>query len=129
MRSCEGIVVLIVDDDASFRNGVAANLTDDGHIVHEYADPSHVTTAHLAAANVVVTDFDMPSTDGLTFAEGVHRARPDLAVVLATAYWTVEVEASAATRPYVHLCRKPLDYEQLHVRIHELSVVTRPGIP
>jgi hypothetical protein len=31
-------------------------------------------------------------------------------------------------RPYVHLCRKPLDYEDLHARIHELAVVARPGI-
>lgn len=118
-RPCEAIVVLIVDDDATFRNGVAANLADDGHVVHECAQPAEVTPAQLAAATVVVTDFHMADTDGVAFADDVHRARPDLTVLLVTAYWTVEVEAAAATREHVCLSRKPIDYDDLHARIHE----------
>jgi DNA-binding NtrC family response regulator len=121
MRSCDAIVVLIVDDDPSFRTGVAANLIDDEHVVHECGDPDAVTAEQLAVADVVLTDFHMATTDGIAFADHVHRARADLMVLLVTAYWTVEVEAAAATRPHVQLCRKPIDYEEIHAQIHQLA--------
>lgn len=121
MSPCDGIVVVVVDDDASFRSGVAANLADDAHLVHQYADPRQVIAAHLAAARVLITDYHMADTDGVTFADAAHRTRPELAILLVTAYWTVEVEAAVAARPYLHLCRKPVDYDDLHERIHELA--------
>ena len=39
---CNAITVVVVDDDASFRSGVAANLEDDGHVVLQYEDPRDV---------------------------------------------------------------------------------------
>ncbi len=120
--SCQRIVVLIVDDDAAFRNGVVENLADDGHVVYECASPTEVTPGQLNAASIVLTDFHMPDIDGVRFADRVHRARTDLAILLVTSYWTVEVEAAVATRPYLHLRRKPIDYDDLHARIHELTI-------
>jgi DNA-binding NtrC family response regulator len=122
MCTCAAIVVLLVDDHPAFRNGVAANLSDDGHPVHECADPADVTTAQLSATNVVVIDPVRESSEGAVFSEDLHHARPDLAILVLTAYWTVEVEATAVTRPYMHVCRKPIDYDELHAWIHELAV-------
>ena len=121
MSPCSAIPVVVVDDDAAFRIGVAANLADDGHPVHQCEDPRDVTRDRLATAHILVTDYHLANTDGISFADRVHRTRPGLVIVLATAYWTVEVEAAVAARPLVHLCRKPLDYEDLHARIHELA--------
>ena len=121
-QRCNGITVVVVDDDASFRDGVAANLEDDGHAVFVYEDPRDVPPASVAAADVVVSDYQMAEVDGITFADGVHAERPEINVVLATAYWTVEMEAEvAARRAYVRLCRKPVDYEELHDLVHELA--------
>jgi DNA-binding NtrC family response regulator len=121
MSPCSAIPVVVVDDDAAFRIGVAANLADDGHPVHECDDPRHVTGERLTTAHILVTDYQLASTDGISFADRVHRTRPGLVIVLVTAYWTVEVEAAVAARPFLHLCRKPVDYEDLHARIHELA--------
>jgi DNA-binding NtrC family response regulator len=122
VADCERIVVLLVDDDESFRTGVAANLIDDGHVVHQCAQPADVTREQLASADVVVTDFHMGGTNGLTFADDVHRVRSGLTILVVTAYWSVEVEAAAARRMHVDLRRKPMDYDTLHARIHELAV-------
>jgi DNA-binding NtrC family response regulator len=123
-RPCSAIAVVVVDDDASFRSGVAANLEDDGHRVLEYADPREVPPSSVAAADVVVSDYQMAEVDGVTFADGVHAERPEINVVLATAYWTVEMEAEvAARRAYVRLIRKPVDYDELHALVHELAAV------
>lgn len=121
MSPCRDIVVLIVDDDASFRSAVAANLADDGHVVHDHATPAAATAQQLNAADVVVTHFHMAEADGIAFADRLHQARADLRILLVTAYWTVEVEAAAAIRPYVHLCRRPIDYDDLHLRIHSAA--------
>lgn len=121
-RPCNAITVVVVDDDASFRSGVAANLEDDGHVVLAYEDPRDVPPPSVAAANLVVSDYQMAAVDGITFADGIHAERPDINVVLATAYWTVEMEAEVAVRrAYVRLCRKPVDYDELHVLVHELA--------
>jgi DNA-binding NtrC family response regulator len=118
---CNAIGIVVVDDDVSFRTGLAANLEDDGHAVSQYADPKDVPPLAGLRARVVVTDYQMADVDGLTFADAVHAARPEVAVVMATAYWTVEVETAVTARRFIRLCRKPLDYDELHTLIHELA--------
>jgi DNA-binding NtrC family response regulator len=118
---CNDITIVVVDDDIAFRSGLAANLADDGHVVAEYGDPQDVPVDVLGAARVVVTDYQMAAIDGLTFADRVHALRPETAIVLATAYWTIEIEAAVAERNFVRLCRKPVDYEELHTLVHEIT--------
>jgi two-component system response regulator FlrC len=118
---CADLVVLIVEEADAFRHGVAANLRDDGHVVHQCATPTDVATEQLDAAHVVVTHFHMSEMDGIAFADDLQRRRAGLAVLLVTAYWTVEVETAAAVRPHVHLCRRPIDYHELHQRIHDVA--------
>jgi len=117
---CNAITVVVVDDDTSFRSGLAANLEDDGHVVGQYDDPKAVPPDLLQRAQVVVTDYHMAETDGLTFADNVHAVWPQAAIVLATAYWTVEIEAAVAARSFVALCRKPVDYDDLHELMHRM---------
>lgn len=121
---CNAITVVVVDDDDSFRSGVAANLEDDGHVVLQYEDPRDVPPGTLEAAHVVVSDYQMTDVDGINFADAVHTKRPDLSIVLTTAYWTVDMEAEIAVRrAFLRLCRKPLDYDELHDVVHELASV------
>ncbi len=118
---CDAIAVVVVDDDVSFRLGLAENLRDDGHRVAVHGDPRDVPGAALATARVVVTDHQMGEVDGLTFADAVHAAHARTAIVLATAYWNVEIEAAVAARPWIELCRKPLDYDEIHALLHRLA--------
>jgi two-component system response regulator AtoC len=121
MSGCSGIEIVVVDDDLSFRSGLAANLEDDGHAVSQYADPKDVPPLRELTARVVVSDYQMADVDGLTFADAVHAVQPAVQVILATAYWTVDIETAVARRGFLHLCRKPLDYDDLHALIHELA--------
>ena len=122
---CSTITVVVVDDDASFRSGLAANLEDDGHPVRQYDDPRAVAPGVLQDARLMVTDYQMADIDGLTFADNVHAARPEMAIVLATAYWTVEMEALVAARRFIRLCRKPIDYDEIHALVHALAAAGR----
>jgi len=118
---CNAIRIVVVDDDMSFRSGLAANLADDGHAVSEYGDPQDVPPDVIRTADIVLTDFQMGAINGLTFADRVHALHPEAAIVLTTAYWTVEIETAVAARPFLQLCRKPVDYDELHALVHELA--------
>ncbi len=120
-RPCSAIAVVVVDDDESFRSGLAANLQDDGHVVHQYEDPRDVPAGILDTVDVVLSDYQMAEIDGITFADDVHARRSDVSVVLTTAYWTVEMEAEIAARPFIRLCRKPVDYDELHALAHAFA--------
>ena len=116
---CSAIRVVVVDDDASFRTGLGANLVDDGHPVSEYDDPQKVPADVIRSVDVVLTDYQMGPVDGLMFADSVHAQRPEAVIILTTAYWTVEIETAVATRPFLQLCRKPVDYDELHELVHQ----------
>ena len=115
-RTCNEIRVVVVDDAAAFRLALAENLRDDGHSVREYADPQEVGS--LDGVDVLITDFEMRSMDGVAYADLVHTQWPSSAIILITAYWTAELESALALRPFMRLWRKPVDYDLVHAELH-----------
>lgn len=107
-------MVLLVDDDEDFRRALAANLVDDGHMVIDYASPDDVPPLHtLESLSILILDYQMRGEDGLSFADRFHVFHPDVPVVMVTAYLSRHLEGAAATRPYLVLRRKPVDYDEL----------------
>lgn len=79
--------VLLVDDDPLVLSSTAAMLEDLGHTVIEA--PNGATALALLdggePVDLVITDQAMPDLTGLQLAAAVHRLRPGLPVLLATA--------------------------------------------
>lgn len=116
-------IILLIDEDREFRAGLAAQLREDGHEVREYAEPQDVlclpTNEDVGA---VIRDYQIPTDrDSLGFAEFFHRRHPGVPIVLISAYWPDYLARRAAKRRYLHLCYKPIEYEDLHGLLHELS--------
>lgn len=117
----DSLTVLLVDDDEVFRRGLAENLRDDGDVVFEYGEADAVPLlSALDGVTVVVTDYEMPGSDGLCFADRIHAARPQLPVVMLTAQREAPLEANAAVRGFVRLVYKPVEYHRLHELLHAL---------
>lgn len=115
------LTVLLVDDDEVFRRGLAENLRDDGHVVLDYGGPGDVPPlSTLAEVTVVVTDYEMPGSNGMRFAEGIHAVQPQLPVVMLTADYGAPLQADIAGRSFVHLVHKPVEYHSLHQLLHVL---------
>ena len=94
--------VLIVDDDTLLCETVEEALGDYGHSV------SWCTTAEEALArvreedlDVIVTDLHMPGISGLELCERIAANRPDVPVVVLTAFGSLET-AVAAIRAGAH---------------------------
>ena len=117
-------VVLLLDDDEGFRNALAENLRDDGYHVTEYATAHEVPPlTALSEVRAVVTDYDMPGTNGLTFADMFHAVYPNVPIIMVTGVCTKSLEAQAAVRGFVSLLHKPIEYDQLYHLLHQTSGV------
>lgn len=100
---------------------LAEALRDDGHDVFAYPTPGALPGLEtISRVSVVITDYDMPGMNGLTLADRLHAYFPGMPVVLVTAYASRVVEATIASRGFVHLRYKPLDYEDVHGLLHRV---------
>ena len=70
----------------------------------------------------MVSDYQMAEVDGITFADGVH-ARAARAQRRARDRVLDGRDGSRGRgAPFlVRLCRKPVDYDELHLLVHELA--------
>ena len=102
--------VLIVDDEASMRRIVKANLRQDSHIPIEASNASEAM-ALLAKEDfdVVITDQKMPGGTGLDVLRAVQESDPTTSVIFLTAVGTLELAVESMrqgafdflTKPYV----------------------------
>jgi DNA-binding NtrC family response regulator len=102
--------ILIVDDEPSMRRVLGTILEEE----HEAAEAAGVEAARAALASgtfdALLVDQKLPDGEGLTLLAAAREADPTLAVVLITAYATVELAVEA-------------------MRCGALDVVTKPFVP
>ncbi len=124
--SCSAIRIVLVEDEAAFRESLAEMLRDDGHEVLAYSEPAGIPPFDLLGrVDLLLTDYEMPGKNGLALADDFHAHRPAVPVLLATAY-RAGVDGTAAKRPFVCLVQKPIMYDVLHRLIHECAA--RPSV-
>lgn len=111
-------LILVVDDDAASRRAMALTLQTDGRRVEEFADANSALTRAQEDPSValVVTDLKMPGKTGLELAVELTAARPDVAVLLVTAFGDVETLIQARALGTVDYVAKPLAKDDLRLR-------------
>lgn len=105
--------VMIVDDEPVARQRLADLVGDAGHrVVGEAGDAADATrTLAQVAPEVMLLDVEMPGESGVDLARRLARERPELVVILVTAYDAFSLEAfEAGVRDYV---LKPVRPERL----------------
>ncbi len=102
--------VAVVDDDAANATSLEKLLTREGFVVRATADPRQALRWMSGGSPpaVLVTDLMMPEVDGLELLRTAAVHAPDTAVVLMTAYGTVETAVAAMKEGAYDFLTKPL---------------------
>jgi DNA-binding NtrC family response regulator len=114
--------ILVVDDEPTQLELVGGFLRKQGFEVAEAASGrAAVARSKQEPFDLVLTDQRMPDLSGLDVLEAVRAASPDTAVVIMTAYGTIETAVSAVKAGAADYLAKPLNLDELLHRIHQIQ--------
>ena len=106
--------VLIVEDDRALCEMLEEMLARRGYDVAWTTTPAALPELlREADCDVVVTDLNMPGTDGLEICARVAADRPDVPVIVITAFGDLNVAIAAIRAGAYDFLTKPFDNDQL----------------
>ena len=113
--------ILIVDDEPIKRSVLTDGLGSAGYSVVAAADAIEAER-ELAknAFDIVLTDLRMPGQDGLTFLRNLKKEQPEMAVIVMTAYGSVETAVEAMKLGAFDYLQKPFSTEELLLKLDKL---------
>jgi len=106
--------ILVVDDELIVRDSLRDWLTEDGFQVDTAeSGPDALEKMTKQAYHLVLLDIKMPEMDGVEVLKRSKELRPELPVVMMTAYATVETAVEAMKIGALDYFMKPFDPETL----------------
>ncbi|MGE5790140.1 MAG: sigma-54-dependent transcriptional regulator [Syntrophaceae bacterium] len=113
--------ILVVDDEEIVRDSLASWLEEDGYEV-ETAENGMKALERLPLKewSLALVDLKMPGMDGIQLMEEIKKARPDLTVIIMTAYATVDTAVKAMKRGAYDYTVKPFNPEDLSMTIRKI---------
>jgi DNA-binding NtrC family response regulator len=119
--SWRGARLLVVEDNETLRRGIARALADGFATVDQEATGNdalvRLRDPAQAPYDVIVTDLRLPGASGLEILEAARRREGRSAVILMTAYGTIDTAVEAMKRGAFDFVQKPFALEQLEARV------------
>ena len=124
------VSILAVDDEADvadlFRQHFRREVRQGQYVLH-FACSGDDALDKLAKGIepqliVILSDINMPGMDGLTLLQEIKERRPDLPVIMVTAYGDEERRRRADEYGAANFITKPVDFEFLKAQLRQLSV-------
>jgi DNA-binding NtrC family response regulator len=113
--------ILVVDDEEIVRESLGGWLEKDGYSVECAADgPAALERLKASPRSILVCDLKMPGMDGLQVLEAAKKIQPELAVVIMTAYATVDTAVTAMKLGAYDYLMKPFDPEELSLMMQKI---------
>jgi two-component system, NtrC family, nitrogen regulation response regulator GlnG len=110
----KGKRILVVDDEESVRWALTKALERAGYTVDLAADgPSGSVAAENPVVDLVLLDVRLPGRDGLAVLRDLRKRRPDLPVIMMTAYGTLQVAVEAMKQGAYDYIGKPFDVDEV----------------
>lgn len=112
--------LLIVDDDPSIRQSLTFLLHRAGYLVTAASSPEEgLQTLRAGPFDLVLVDLRMPGMDGLDFLSALQQIHPDTPVFILTGHASLSTAIEAMRRGARDYFIKPLQPDQILVRIRE----------
>ena len=119
------LLILVVDDESDveilFRQQFRRDLRA-GRFTMEFAQSAGMALQPIADAGdqsliLILSDINMPGMSGLELLPKAKAARPDVPVIMITAYGDAETKRQALERGAEALLTKPIDFGTLRSEI------------
>ena len=136
-QSARRASILVVDDEPDFielfRQHFRREVRRGDYVLHFAASEeqalerlAQVIEPHLI---VIVSDLDMPRTDGLTLLRQIKQGVSDLPVILVTEFGGEERRRRAAEYGAAEFITKPVDFDHLKARLRQFYTAPAPEAP
>jgi DNA-binding NtrC family response regulator len=113
--------ILIVDDEEIVRESLSGWLGKDGYTIGTAPDgPTALRMMDGQTWSILLVDLKMPGMDGLELLRRVKEKRPETAVVIMTAYATVDTAVNAMKAGAFDYIVKPFDPEEVSLMVEKI---------
>ncbi len=110
--------VLLVEDNASLRAGIARTLTQGGHEVVEATDgEAALERLQKGTFDLVLTDLRMGDVSGLGVLKAAKKSNDETVVIVMTAYGTIAGAVDAMREGAYDFLQKPFDITEIELKI------------
>ncbi len=110
--------ILIADDHDALRRGLVRGLTEGGHDVEEASNGNAaIERLHDNYFDVVLSDLKMGGSDGMDVLRTTRALHPTTAVILMTAFGSVNTAVEAMKIGAFDYVQKPFEIEEMEVKI------------
>ena len=112
--------ILVVDDDESIRNSLAALLRDEGFAVDVAASGGEaIRKSEKAVYNLALIDIKLPDMEGIDILIRMKDTVPKVRKIMMTGFPSVQNAIEAVNRKADAYLLKPVEVEKLLVTIRE----------
>ena len=112
--------ILLADDEVTFRETLAKVLREEGMAVTTVGDGMDAINAIMKQPYAVaILDIQMPGADGIKVLREIMKIRPEVRVIMITAYGTVEMAVEAIKLGACDYVMKPVMFEDILAKIRQ----------
>jgi two-component system response regulator RegA len=106
--------LLIVDDDAVFRERLARAFNTRGYLVHTASNHAEgIAIARSESPEMAVVDLRMPGPSGLELIRDLKEIDPETRILVLTGYGSIATTIDAMRLGAVYYLQKPADADQI----------------
>jgi DNA-binding NtrC family response regulator len=122
--------ILVVDDDRAVLDSISELLGEDHDVLTALGAEEATAILEREEADVIISDYKMPGTDGLTFLTGAKRDFPHSSRVLMTAYADMDLVIRALNEGeidrFVAKPFKPFEFKNIVEDCLRISLAKQP---
>ena len=128
------VSILVVDDEPDvallFRQRFRREVREGAYVMH-FAGSGEEALQQLSnriepTLIVILSDINMPGMDGLELLHEIKDRRPDLPVMMVTAYGDEERRRRASELGAFEFLTKPVDFDRLKALLNQLPAASAP---
>jgi two-component system, NtrC family, response regulator AtoC len=117
--------ILIVDDEELIRWSLRERLRSEGYETVEAGTGEAALEGFKEGIDLVLLDYRLPDTDGLSVLRELKKQDPDVLVILLTSFVSVETAVEAMKLGAFHFANKPFNLDEVAATVARALETTR----